>query len=616
MQNATLSEQINCIKPEPLRAAFDALNQAAILFDADGTCILANTRVEDILADADPEDFTGRTITQVAEHLIRGGQIVCPPSVSIERLAENYETAVKSFVQDADVELASGHLLSATSSPTADGGYLVTFRDQHRGVVNERRTLELLSTAFGSVDMGMILWDATLRVQMCNAAWRDLAWSVGKGCSILEANKQMAQVGLFDLGDGQTVATAAAEAVVSMHAGPQQYMITKAADRTVQISTFVTQFGGVLATAVDITERKRAEERERDADALVRKIVEASPTTFLVTRVSDGHILYSAPASRERFGPITKASSFFLEPDARTRYLEALLPTGKLNDYPVKFRRSDGTTMDGLTSARVTEFGGEQVIVSSTRDITEQLAMQKELERQREYAHQTEKLSALGELLAGVSHELNNPLSVISGYALMLQESTTNPKALTRINRISSAADRCIRIVDTFLAMARQRHTMVAPCQLNDLLSETADLVGHSFSKDGIQILLDLQPDLPLMEVDADQLGQVFMNLMVNAQQALKPQRKRGELMIRTYLDVEGSRVVVEVSDNGPGIPPEAMGRIFEPFFTTKEVGMGTGIGLAFADRIVSSHGGQLTVASSPEGGATFRVKLPCRQEA
>ncbi len=375
-------------------------------------------------------------------------------------------------------------------------------------------------------------------------------------------------------------------------------------------SSHKTEYGGYLLTFKDVTEERQARKAQREADTLLRLIVDACPANFMVSRVEDGKIIYRSNASMARFGEIESARNFFLKPEDRLKYLDALLPTGVVDDYSVKFRRSDGSIMDGLTSARVTNYGGEEVIVSSTRDVTEYLNLQAELQHQREIAHQNEKLSAMGELLAGVAHELNNPLSVVVGYSLMLQEKLDDPVHKKRIERIGQSAERCARIVKTFLAMARQRPAILEQCSLNDVVEMAFDLAGYDARAKGTRIVFDLDSTLPMVDADSDQLVQVFSNLITNATHALSDKRHEGVLTLKTYFDEKLQLVVAEVVDNGIGISTEDQVRIFEPFFTTKEAGDGTGIGLAFCYRIIDTHGGRLSVKSRPGRGARFIVRM------
>lgn len=264
------------------------------------------------------------------------------------------------------------------------------------------------------------------------------------------------------------------------------------------------------------------------------------------------------------------------------------------------------------TSVHKTALGGYLVSFS---DITEQRKAQEELEFQRELAHQNEKLSALGELLACVAHELNNPLSIVVGYAQMVQGKLDDPVLDQRIARIAQAADRSAKIVKTFLAMARQKPARLETCSLNAILENALSIAGNGVRCAGAEIEVHMDETLPNVIADADQMAQVFTNLIVNAEHALEPMGDKGKLCLRTFHDTGSDEVVAEFRDNGAGIAPETQPRIFEPFFTTKDVGTGTGVGLAFSHRIVDAHGGRLTFESAPDQGTCFFVRLGATQK-
>lgn len=242
-------------------------------------------------------------------------------------------------------------------------------------------------------------------------------------------------------------------------------------------------------------------------------------------------------------------------------------------------------------------------------DLTEQKQAEQELEIQREALHQSEKLNALGSLLAGVAHELNNPLAVVLTQATLLKEKARDPDTERRGERIYAAAERCARIVRSFLAIARQKPPMREPVQVAALIESALELTAYGLRANGIEV--SIEPPSPGVTIlgDADHLAQVFMNLLVNAQHALQEVTGERRVCIRTT--EEDGQVVIRVSDNGPGIAQEVASRIFEPFFTTKPHGVGTGIGLSVCRGIVDAHGGTLRVEATPGGGATFLIRLP-----
>ena len=246
-------------------------------------------------------------------------------------------------------------------------------------------------------------------------------------------------------------------------------------------------------------------------------------------------------------------------------------------------------------------------------DVTDRKRAEEELGRSRDSLLQSEKLAALGALLAGVSHELNNPLAAIVGQAEMLAEDSQGTDFEQRATRIGAAAERCARIVQTFLAMARQGERQTAMVDLNDVIDSALELTDYTLRTTGIAVRADYGSGLPPVEGDRDQLHQVLVNLIVNAQQAMeKGAAFEKVLTIRTSINQAG-RVLVDVTDTGPGVPEDVRHRIFEPFFTTKRHGRGgggTGIGLSFSQGIIVAHGGTLSIEPSRRG-AHFRIDLP-----
>jgi len=250
-------------------------------------------------------------------------------------------------------------------------------------------------------------------------------------------------------------------------------------------------------------------------------------------------------------------------------------------------------------------------LVLNVRDVTETAHAEEELARQRDSLHQSEKLSALGGLLAGVAHELNNPLAVVVGRASQLETDAESMADRNTAAKIRQAAERCARIVKTFLAMARRQESVREPVDLNKVINDALDVLTYTLRSGGVTLDLALAPHLPPVLADADQLGQVFMNLFTNAHQAMASRPGPRVLKIASHAVPEQAKVQVTVTDSGPGISPELRSRIFEPFFTTKAVGEGTGVGLSVSLGIVQSHNGTLRLGEHDDAGACFVLSLP-----
>jgi two-component system NtrC family sensor kinase len=222
---------------------------------------------------------------------------------------------------------------------------------------------------------------------------------------------------------------------------------------------------------------------------------------------------------------------------------------------------------------------------------------------------QSEKMAAFGSLLAGVAHELNNPLSIVMGNALLLTEEAQGSPQAERARRVQAAAERCGRIVRSFLAMARQRKAEMRPVTVPALVDAAMQLLAYPMRTSGVMVEQDIASDLPALLCDPDQMIQVLTNLLVNARQALEEQPQPRCVRLTAHADSEWA--YIEVADNGPGIPDAIRSRVFDPFFTTKPVGSGTGIGLAVSRGMVEAHGGSLSLTPPSGEGACFVIRLP-----
>jgi len=241
------------------------------------------------------------------------------------------------------------------------------------------------------------------------------------------------------------------------------------------------------------------------------------------------------------------------------------------------------------------------------RDLTAQRVFQSKL-------LQTEKLAALGQMVSGIAHELSNPLTSILGYAQRLLLRQDGAARSEEIRQIYQEAERASAILRQLLLNARDTVPERRLVSLNQIVMRAMELQRFSLAAEKIRVEMDLDPAIPCVHGDPGQLQQVLMNLVGNAQQALEHLGQGGLIRIRTHRIAEG-RVLLEVEDNGPGIPQAIQARIFDPFFTTKPAGVGTGLGLSIVLSVVREHGGQVRLQSPPQGGAIFQVELPAASE-
>jgi len=245
------------------------------------------------------------------------------------------------------------------------------------------------------------------------------------------------------------------------------------------------------------------------------------------------------------------------------------------------------------------------------QQLSERERMEREVAQQREQLYQSEKLNALGSLLAGVAHELNNPLSVVVGRAIMLEETVADERHRGALGKLRAAAERCTRIVRTFLAMARQQQPQRVGVDIGTIIDSALEVVGYGLRSDGIELIRDIAPDLPELQADPNQLTQVLTNLLLNAHHALLEQAGRRQIELHASAHGFPERLCLKIRDSGPGIPAALRSRIFEPFFTTKPVGTGTGLGLPVSRGMIEAHGGSINVESPAEGGTQFTIWLP-----
>ena len=376
----------------------------------------------------------------------------------------------------------------------------------------------------------------------------------------------------------------------------------------------------VCGIATDITERKRADAALRVSEANYRAIFDAAEDAIFVHDIETGAIVDVNPKAcatfgytREEFrsidvGTMGTGERPYTQQDAMA--LIARAAAGEQLRIEWHGRSKDGTLRWHEVFVKRATIGGQDRILALARDINEKKLADEELSRQRESLYQREKLAALGSLLAGVAHELNNPLSVVVARAVLLEEQE-HPATQAAAQKIRIAAERCARIVRTFLAMARQQQPERGPVAINDVVTAALDMTAYTVRSGGIEVTLDLGQDIPPILADADQIHQVVLNLIINAQQAVLDQPGARRIRVTSRFDPVRDAVRIAVADNGPGIPEALRARVFEPFFTTKPMGIGTGVGLAVSLGIVEAHGGTLGVECPLAGGSVFSAVLP-----
>ena len=233
-----------------------------------------------------------------------------------------------------------------------------------------------------------------------------------------------------------------------------------------------------------------------------------------------------------------------------------------------------------------------------------------ELTRSQEQLLQSQKLAAIGKLVSGVAHEVNNPLMAISGHTQLLLEDAEDGATKESLEVIYNETKRATDIVQNLLSFARTQTSKRSYASINDLIDNTTKLRTYELGNHHIEVVTEFDPYLPKIEVDSQQLQQVFLNLINNAAQAMKDENGKGSLVIRTCR-ANDKTLQISFIDDGPGISSDIIDRVFEPFFTTKDIGKGTGLGLSICYGIIQSHNGEIRVESIEGEGATFTIELP-----
>jgi two-component system, NtrC family, sensor kinase len=265
--------------------------------------------------------------------------------------------------------------------------------------------------------------------------------------------------------------------------------------------------------------------------------------------------------------------------------------------------------MEGIFQISVSPWYDKNNRLLGSIHVAKDISNEKQLQQQ---LIQSEKLSAIGELISGIAHELNNPLTGVMGYSQLLQlRKDLDDRAKDNLLKINNLALRCQKIVQNLLSFARKQKPERTLSDINDILEKTVELRSYELQVNNIEISRELDRKLPKTIADAHQLQQVFLNVVTNAEQAMLEAHGKGRLTIRTRADAQNSRIIVEVIDDGPGISENYLTRIFDPFFTTKEVGKGTGLGLSLSYGMIKEHGGNIYARSRLGEGATFVIELP-----
>ncbi|MGH7889184.1 MAG: PAS domain S-box protein, partial [Thermodesulfobacteriota bacterium] len=386
---------------------------------------------------------------------------------------------------------------------------------------------------------------------------------------------------------------------------------------------------GIVSVVEDISSRKRLEQALKESEERYRTLVETAKSAIIAIDEESKIILFN-PSAEELFG--------YLREEIEGKELSILLSEGSRGFSDTKFENNSDSGISSLLGKTVEIFGvkkggeefpievslsackigGRRILTAIMFDITERKNLHEQL-------IQSAKLAAVGELIAGVAHEVNNPLAVVMGYSeMILGEENKDEQFRKSIDVIYNEANRARKVIQNLLSFAR-KHSPEKQCSyINEILERTLSLKEYDLRKNNIEVIKKLDNHLPATMADPNQLQQVFLNLIINAEQAMvESNETKRRIMIESRLKngrgrfiTDGDEIIeISFSDFGPGIAEKNLKKIFDPFFTTKPVGRGTGLGLSVSYGIIKEHGGEIYAQSKEGEGATFYIELPVVQE-
>jgi PAS domain S-box-containing protein len=360
---------------------------------------------------------------------------------------------------------------------------------------------------------------------------------------------------------------------------------------------------GFIISAADITERKRAEAQLKAHEELINRILESMPSAVLLLneegRVVLANRLFYESLSKTQDEVIGRLVPGVIYSDNLLRMVSAF-QSGLINSGQTEFRyRVNGSNRIYIID--IISMLNENLLLVFN-DVTEERERQDRL-------YLTDRLASIGEMAAGIAHELNNPLTSVIGLSKMLIEQDSQQDSKDDLNAIYGEALRASMVVNNLLTFARKHPPIRQIARIQNVIDDVLRLRSYEHKVNNIHVEKIFENGLPEVVIDYYQMQQVFLNIILNAEHAMTEVHKGGKLIIEAK-KINGS-VVLSFSDNGPGIARENIKRIFDPFFTTKEVGKGTGLGLSICYGIITNHGGRIYAESELGRGSTFFVELP-----
>jgi PAS domain S-box-containing protein len=579
----------------------DSLDEVALAGSLDGTLKTVNRRASEILG-VPYSQLVGHQLQEFLSEPLRAEGAVSLPRFLEKR---NWSGVVEVYLKND----SRRHYYECVVNAIVKGGDVTGASVLARDITGHREKEQRFTQLFESLQEGVYISDPEGKLLEVNPA---LVTILGYDSKEEVLNLRPEQLGVeadgvpaLGRGGSSSGATRIREVRLKRKDGGEAVCL--------DTSNGVMEAGRVVryqGTLVDVTEKRALEQQLRRQEEFRQHLLESFPDLILVFDLKGKYTFVSSRiAELLGYGPEQLLGKSVDDPENTSPELAALyhtVTTGQsaLTSCEYGSRHHDGSwrTMLGMASPLLDAEGKPAGVIISVRDMT----MEKKLEQQ---IIQSERQAAMGQMIGGFAHELNNPLTSILGMAELLQEGEQSESAKKQLGILHKEARRAAEIVQNLQYFARPPAPGRSQVNLNELVQRTVQMQAYPLRKSNITVDFLPEPTIPTVVADPNQLMQVFLNLLLNAEQAIRESREKGTIRVR--LERKADSVLVVFQDDGPGIAPENLAHIFDPFFTTKRPGRGTGLGLSICKTVMREHGGNIEVASAPGGGAAFTITLP-----
>jgi PAS domain S-box-containing protein len=578
----------------------DSLDEVALAISLDGTLRTVNRRTSEILG-VHYSELVGHKLEEFL-----GAPLHAEASGSLSRFLEkrNWSGVVEVHLKDG-----SRRFYDCVVNAIVKGGDVTGASVLARDITGQREKEQRFTQLFESLQEGVYISDLEGKLLEVNPALVTILGYESKEDLLNLAPERLGVDASGDpvLGRGgsQSGRTRTREVRLRRKDGG----IAVCADT----STGVEEAGRIVryqGTLVDVTEKRTMERQLHRQEEFRQHLLESFPDLILVLDLKGKYTFVSARiADLLGYGPEHLMGKNVEDAENTSPELTALyrtVATGQSSRTSCEYgsRHQDGSwrTMLGMASPLLDAEGKPAGVIISVRDVT----TEKKLEQQ---IIQSERLAAMGQMIGGFAHELNNPLTSILGMAELLQDGDVSEAARKQVSILHKEARRAAEIVQNLQYFARPPAPGKSQVNLNELVQRTVQMQAYPLRKSNITVDFLPEPAIPAIVADPNQLMQVFLNLLLNAEQAIRESREKGTIRVRIGRKPDSVWIVFQ--DDGPGIAPENLAHIFDPFFTTKRPGRGTGLGLSICKTVLREHGGNIEATSAPGGGAVFTITLP-----